>query len=197
MQATGAVPELKKALQDTEPQVVLAAARSLLQLKDDATAYEVYYAVLTGKRKSGADLLAQQKKMLTDPKKLAQIGVETGIGFIPFGGLGMYAYKAFTNDQAAQVRAAAAKVLAKDPDPRSGDALVDAASDKSWVVRAAALDAIAQRDDRSLAEKIVPELDDDKPVVQYLAAAAIIRLNTAPLPTATKHSTRARKPPNQ
>ena len=78
-----------------------------------------------------------------------------------------------------------------------GRSLVEAASDKSWVVRAAALDAIAQRDDRSLADKIVPELDDDKPVVQYLAAAAVIRLNTAPPPAASKHSTRARKPASQ
>ncbi len=194
MQATGAIPALKNVIQtDTEPQVVLAAARSLLQLNDKA-AYEVYYAVLTGKRKSGADLLSQQKKMLSDPKKLAQIGVETGIGFIPFGGLGMYAYKTLTSDKAAQVRAAAAKVLAKDPDPRSGQALVDAASDSSWIVRAAALDAIAQRDERSLGEKILPELDDDKPVVQYMAAAAIIRLDSAP---AVKRSTRTQKPSNQ
>jgi HEAT repeat protein len=176
MEATGSIPALKEALKDTDVSVVLAAAHSLLLLHDK-TAYEVYYAVLAGKRKSGAGLLADQKKMLDDPKKMAQFGFETGIGFIPFGGLGLTAIKTLTKDDSSPVRAAAAKILANDPDPRSGEALVAAASDKSWIVRAAACDAIARRGQRSLAEKIEPDLDDSKPVVQYIAAAAILRLN--------------------
>jgi HEAT repeat protein len=57
MGARGSLPELKKALKDSDVNVVLAAAHSMLQLHDDY-AYEVYYAVLTGERKSGAGLLA-------------------------------------------------------------------------------------------------------------------------------------------
>src|SRR5690348_10782767 len=46
-----AIPRLKKALLDKDASVVLATAHSLLALRD-YTAYDIYYAVLTGERKS-------------------------------------------------------------------------------------------------------------------------------------------------
>lgn len=180
MGATGAAPNLKKAIKDTDVGVVLAAAHALYVLKQPS-AYEVYYAILTGEKKSGQGLVAEQKKMLSDPKKMAQFGFETGVGFIPFGGLGLGALKAVTKDDVSPVRAAAAKILANDPDPKSGEALVTAASDKSWIVRAAALDAIARRGEHSLAAKIEPQMDDEKDIVKYLAAAAVIHLNAEPM----------------
>ena len=75
------------------------------------------------------------------------------------------------------VRSAAAKVLTKDPDPKSGEALVNAVSDKSWIVRMAALDSLAHRGDPSVIPRISFKLDDEKDVVRYTAAAAIIRLS--------------------
>jgi HEAT repeat protein len=179
MGANGAIPNLKKAVRDTDVSVVLAAAHSLYMLKQPS-ACEVYYAVLTGEKKGGQGLMAEQKKMLNDPKKMAQFGFETGVGFIPFGGLGLGALKAVTKDDVSPVRAAAAKILANDPDPKTGEALVAAASEKSWIVRAAALDAIARRGERALAAKIEPLMDDDKDIVKYLAAAAVIQLNAEP-----------------
>jgi HEAT repeat protein len=179
MRAVSAIPALRKALKDPEVSVVLAAAQSLLTLKDN-TAYEVYYAVLTGQRKGGEGLIEQQKKMLEDRKKMTELAVTTGIGFIPFGGIGMTVYKTVTKDDASPVRAAAAKLLAHDPDPKSAEALVAAASDKSWIVRTAAVDAIGRRGERSLAEKIAPQLEDEKSVVQYAAAAAIVHLSELP-----------------
>ncbi|AXC11412.1 hypothetical protein ACPOL_2080 [Acidisarcina polymorpha] len=179
MDARESIPDLKKALKDPEISVVLSAAHALLMMKVPA-AYEVYYAVLTGQRKSGQGLLADQRKMLSDPRKLATFGFETGVGFLPFGGIGMTAVKALTKDDTSPVRAAAAKILADDPDPKSGEALLTATEDKSWLVRAAALDAIARRGDRSFASKIEARMDDEKPVVQYVAAAAVLRLNEAP-----------------
>jgi HEAT repeat protein len=193
MEATRSIPVLKNALKDSDAGVVLAAAHALLVLHDKY-AYEVYYAVLTGERKSGAGLLADQRKMLDDPKKMAQFGFETGVGFLPFGGLGLTAIRTLTKDDASPVRAAAAKILANDPDPKSGEALVNATSDKSWIVRAAALDAIARRGDKSLESKIVPALDDVKPGVQYIAAAAVIHLNDLP---PSRHARAARKPAEQ
>jgi len=114
--------------------------------------------------------------MLHDPMKMAQFGFEQGIGFIPFAGLGLSAIKGLTKDDISPVRAAAAKILAADRDPRSGKALVTAASDKSWLVRAAVLDAISHRNDPALLPDIEPRLDDDKEVVRYTAAAAILHL---------------------
>ena len=176
MLATESIPQLTAALKDKDVSVVLAAAHSLYALKQPV-AYEVYYAILTKERKSGQGLMEEQKKMLSDPKKMAQFGFEQGIGFVPFAGLGLGVVKAVTKDDESPVRAAAAKTLAHDSDPRSGEALVKAASDKSWIVRAAALDAIAHRGDPALATRIAPQLDDEKDVVRYVAAAATIQLS--------------------
>jgi HEAT repeat protein len=177
MGASAAIPDLKNALEDKDPSVVLAAAHSLVALKDNK-GYEVYYAVLTGKRKSGRGLVAEERRLFQDPRRLAEFGAETGLGFIPFAGLGVTAVKKLAKDEASPVRAAAARFLTRDPDSRSVDALVEAASgDRSAMVRQAALEALARRDDPKLLPKIVPSLDDPKDSVRYTASAAIIRLS--------------------
>jgi HEAT repeat protein len=108
---------------------------------------------------------------------MAQFGFEQGIGFIPFAGLGLSAIGMVTKDDASPVRAAAAKVLAMDPDPRSGEALAQAAFDKSPVVRAAALAAIAERDDYTLGPRIEHDMEDENQQVRYIAAATVLHLN--------------------
>jgi len=176
MQAKSAAPQIEAVLKsETDVGVVVAGARALINL-GDLFGYNVYYAVLTGEKKSGGALLEDQKKMLKDPKKMAQFGFEQGIGFIPFAGLGLGAFKALTKDDTSPVRAAAARVLAKDPDPKSGEALVQAASDKSWLVRTAALDSLSHRGDPSVISKIESSLDDEKSAVRYTGAAAIVHL---------------------
>ena len=177
MQSRASIPKLRGALSDNDPTVVLAAAHALLVLKDDRE-YEVYYAVLTGQRKMGKGLLDDERKMLHDPKKLAGFDVETGLGtFVPFGGLGLTAWKRLTKDDSSSARAAAARVLAKDPDPQSGSALLEAISDRSWVVRVAALESLAKRGNPSVLKQIEPAMQDPKEAVQYVAAAAVIRLS--------------------
>lgn len=188
MNDRAAIPDLENvAKSDQDPSVVLAAGHALVAL-GDPLGYGVYYAVLTGERKSGESLMEQQKKMLHDPKKMAQFGFEQGIGFVPFAGIGWGAFRMVTKDDVSPVRAAAAHVLAKDPDPKSADALIDAASDKSWIVRGAALSALSLRNDPSLLPKIVPSLDDDKSEVRLTAAAAVIHLHSLP----EKHTPHAR-----
>ena len=172
MDATGSISKLRNAISDKEPKVVLAAARSLAQLKDDPPAYGVFYAVLTGQQKAGEGLIASQIQGLQNPKNLAEFGV----GFVPFGGVGLFAFKALTKDDVSPVRAAAANALAKDPDPQTTKALVQAVSDKSWVVRVGALQAIAKRSDPALLKNIQGAMADDKDVVRYSASAAVIKL---------------------
>ena len=86
-----------------------------------------------------------------NPKDLAETAFEQGIGFVPFGGIGFGAFKAIhdSGQTAIVVKATAYKMLATDPDPRSGKALVDATGDPQWVIRAAAYDALARRGDKS------------------------------------------------
>jgi hypothetical protein len=53
----------------------------------DPAAYEVYFAVLTCRRKPGQGLVESQLEILRDPDALARIGFETGLGFVPFGSI--------------------------------------------------------------------------------------------------------------
>lgn len=177
MGAKSALPQLKSALEnEKDASVVVSCAWSLVTL-GDPQGFGVYYAVLTGERKSGGGLLDDQKKILHDPKKMATLGFDEGIGFIPFAGLGKDAFKMLTKDDVSPVRAAAAGMLKKDPDPKTRAALIDAASDKSWQVRVAALDVLSQREDSTVIQDIEPLLDDKKDEVRYTAAAAVAHLD--------------------
>ncbi|MDE1177242.1 MAG: HEAT repeat domain-containing protein [Edaphobacter sp.] len=177
IKATAAKEELHKIIQtDKDPSVILGAARALLAM-NDSYGYNIFYAVLTGEKKSGDSLMDEQKKMLHDPKKLAAFGFEQGIGFVPFGGIAYTAVKTLTKDDTSPVRAAAAKILAEDPDVKSLGALEEATNDKSWIVQIAAIAAIAQRNDQTTLSTLELRLDDPTAAVRYTAAAAIIHLN--------------------
>ena len=176
MGARSAIPQLKQALQDSDPSVILASGHALLALKDDE-GYDVFYAVLTGQEKPGVGLLGEGKKAFDDPRKLATLGFQTALGFVPFGSVGLSAYKFLSKDDSAAL-AAAALTLANDPDPKSGQALADAAlNQKKWLVRAAAFNAIAKRGDPSLMHTGVLGLQDAEDEVEYAAAATVIRLS--------------------
>jgi HEAT repeat protein len=114
---------------------------------------------------------------LKNPKAVAMMGFETGIGFVPFAGTGYEAFKRISKDDGSHIRAAAARELATDHDPKIGAALAKACSDKKWSVRAAAVDAIANREDPTLLNVITPVLDDKRDIVRYDASAAVLRLS--------------------
>jgi len=144
----------------------LLAAAQALPVLHDPVAYEVYYEVLTGERKSREGLVSQGMETLKDRKKIAEFGFEEGIGFVPYADIGYSAVKAVTKDDTSPVRAAAAKTLTNDTDPRSGQALVQAVSDKKWMARVAALEAIAKRGDPQLLSGIVPAMSDKNEAVR-------------------------------
>ena len=177
MHATESIPKLEQALADKKVAVVMAAAHSLRELKDDKTSYAIYYDLLTGERKAGDGLVAQQIDTLKNPKELAKIGISEGVGFIPFAGIPWDAYRTLRKKDPNPVRAVAATFLAHDPDPATAKALVKATDDKDWIVRAAAVEAIAQRGDPSLLPKVQRKMADKNPKVRYSAAAAVIRLS--------------------
>jgi len=185
MHASESIPKLENALADTKISVVMAAANSLRELQDTKSAYAVYYDLLTGGRKTGDGMIAQQLETLKNPRELAKIGFSQGIGYIPFAGIGWDAYRTMHKKDPNPVRAVAATLLAHDPDPATSKALVNATKDKDWIVRAAAVEAIAQRGDPSLLPKVQQRFSDKNPKVRYSAAAAVIRLSaTEPAKTA-------------
>lgn len=184
MHSLASIPQLQKALSDQEASVALAAAHALVILKDPA-GYEVYYAVLTGKRKgsNGLDpevLIREQLQTLEEPRKMAEFAFEQGLGFVPYGG---YAFDAVRflekNQDSSPVRAAAARALVDDPDPRSGQGLAEAVRDRKWAVRVAALWALAKRGDSSFLPVVEKAMSDNNDAVRYVAAASVLRLAKA------------------
>ena len=177
MGAVSSVPKLKAVLNDKQPAVVLAAAHSLFLLGDRDEAYEIDYEVLIGERKCADGFVESQMNELKNPKAVATMGFETGIGFVPFAGTGYEAFKRINKDDGSPIRAAAARELATDRDPKIGAALARACSDKKWRIRAAAVDAIAKREDPTLLSAITPALDDKSDIVRYDASATVLRLS--------------------
>ena len=182
LKSTSSIPALEKALKDTDPTVTLSAAKALVDMNNEE-GYDTYYAVATGQAKSGQGLVGSEQKELStlmhNPKDLAETAFEQGIGFVPFGGLGFGAFKAIhdSGQNAIVVKATAYKMLAKDPDPRSGKALVAATADQQWVIRAAAYDALAKRGDKSVLPQIENGLTDQQQQVKYAAAATVAQLS--------------------
>jgi HEAT repeat protein len=184
MQSKSAIPALLEAgKSDREGSVVMAAAKALIELGDEK-GYEVFYAVITGERKSGDSLIGDQEKELNalvrNPKQMETMAFEQGIGYVPFGGIGFQAYQRIheSEEKAPILKAACQKVLAKDPDPRSIQPLIAATSDKHWLGRAAAFDALARRGDAAPLPNATSGLNDDKVEVKLTAAAAVIYLST-------------------
>ncbi len=184
MDSKTAIPSLLAAANtDMEGSVVMAAAKSLIQLGDEQ-GYAVYYAILTGKRKSGEGLIGSQKEQLQElldhPEQMENMAFEQGMGFVPFGGIGLQAFQTIhaNKTKGLLVKATAIKILAKDPDPVTTKALVAATSNKAWVIRAAAFDALARRGDARLLRDVTPGLNDPKYQVRLTAAAAMIRLSS-------------------
>jgi HEAT repeat protein len=171
------VPLLREMLNDDDPAVVIAAASALIVFQDP-DAYEVYYEILTGERKTGKGLISKQMTTLKNPRKMAQMGMEEGIGFIPYAGIGLAAFKELRTDDGSPIRVAAAKMLIKDSDLGSGHALVTAISDKNWAVRSAALEALSQRGDSQFLASIEPAMEDSNLAVRCTAAAAVIHLSS-------------------
>jgi HEAT repeat protein len=175
MRSTASIPKLENLLSDRDISVVLASAHALVQLKDKS-GYDTYYSVLEGELKGGHGMFTDQMKQMKSPERAIKFAFDQGIGFVPYAGYGKEVLHAWRQRSTAPTRAAAARALADDPDPRTGRALAKAVSDKNWVVRAAALEAIAKRGDPALLHDIEPAMSDKKDIVRYSAAAAVLHL---------------------
>src|SRR6267378_2392401 len=175
MRSTKSIAILQDALSDKDISVCLAVAHSLIQLKEKS-GFDLYYDVLVGERKGGKSLIAEQMKDLKTPERAIKFAFDQGIGFVPYGGYGMEAVRAWKKRDPSPTRAAAARELAEDPDPRTSRALSKALSDTDWVVRAAALQAIAKRGDPTLLPDVSQAMSDKKDIVRFSAAAAVLHL---------------------
>jgi HEAT repeat protein len=175
MHSTSSIPRLKEMLADKEIPVELAAARALHAM-NDKSGYDFYYEILTGERKPSEGKIAEQRAVLHQPKKLAKLAFEQGIGYVPYAGMSWGALRVVLKNDASPVRAAAATMVADDPDPNSAQALLRATQDKNWIVRVAALEAVSKRGDPSLRGSMETSMHDPKCQVRNTAAATILHL---------------------
>jgi hypothetical protein len=188
MASKTAIPALLTAAKtDKEGAVVLAAARALIQLGDER-GYSVYYAVLTGQRKTGDSLVGGEEKQLNDllrnPRQMEEMAFQQGMGFVPFGGIGLQAFNVIhsSEEKGPILKATSIKILANDPDPRTTKALVAATADTHWLVRASAFDALARRGNPAVLPDLTAGLKDDKDEVKLTAAAAVVYLSSLTKP---------------
>jgi HEAT repeat protein len=173
MNAMRSLPKIKALINRSDAKTIVAIAAVLTKFKDPE-GYEIYYEVLTGKRKGGGSILDGIK----DRKALEKMGVETAIGLVPFGGVGTgtYNYLKQSGSSRSNVDVAAVNALTEDPDPAINEALVQASFGGKENVQAAALRAIAKRGDPTVVNDIETAMYSDKTLISYTAAAAIVHL---------------------
>jgi HEAT repeat protein len=172
MISTKSISKLEDALSDKDVSVCLAAAHSLIQLKENS-GYDLYYDVLVGERKGGTSLIAGQLNDLKTPQRAIKFSFDQGIGFVPYGGYGMQAVRAWKKRSPSPTRAAAARELAGDPNPRTQPR---SCQSRFGQVRAAALEAIAKRGDPALLDSAAQAMSDKKDIVRFSAAATVLHL---------------------
>jgi len=185
MHAHDAIPRLQQALDDKNPEVSFTAAKALWDL-GDTSSRDIIQDVLTGERKNRPGKMASAKKeakqKMHNPGELTLMGAKEGAGIF-FGPAGaaisaiQEAMKENKKDSGAAGRAAAAAILAKDPDPYSLTLLDWALGDSNWAVRVAVAKALGERGDQHSAVLLSPLLSDPHHAVRYMAAASIVRLS--------------------
>ena len=173
------IPALQKALKDPVPEVDLAAALALYNLKQpDGKAFLL--DVLEGKQKTSSSFMSSEKRALvrmTHTPTTTFLGIVANQFALPGLGSGMESAVGLSADPASMASASVIFTLAKDQkDPAVWAPLVAAMQDKEWATRAAAVHVVAMHNDPSLMDKFVPLMDDKKEQVSFRAAAGYIRL---------------------
>lgn len=195
IQSQTSIPKLQKALNDTVPEVIFAAAKALYNM-NDPTGREVIMAVLLGEQSDASGFVSgsirSMKLKLHDPKALMMIGINGGAGFAGPFGIGVPLAEGVLRDNQASGKTVAALLLATDRSPESLAALKGALADKNWTVRVAAARAIGTRDAITLYDNVARLLNDKREEVEFSAAAALIRLKQ-PEPARTKTGERTVK----
>ncbi len=165
IKARTSIPKLKKALDDSVPEVIFAAAKALYAM-DDPTGREVLMDVVIGDQSGASGFVSgsirEAKLTLHDPKALILIGIKGGAGFAGPFGMGVPVAEGLLKDNQASGKTVAALLLATDTTPESLNALKVALTEKNWTVRAAAARAIGTRDATPLYDDVAMLLDDKR-----------------------------------
>jgi HEAT repeat protein len=177
--------DLRRMLDDKEPQVAFSAALALWKM-DDRSGEDILMAVVDGERRASATLLNgtehDMDRTLHSPAELAKIGVTEGAGLLlgPFG-FGITAYEYIHKNGGSSARVTAIEALAQEKTDPIRKELLGALNDKDLGVRAAAAKALDSYHLPEVSAAIAKLFDDPKQPVRLTAAAAyLISTNASP-----------------
>ena len=183
------LPALRKALDDSAPEVSFAASEVLWKMGDHS-GEDILVEVITGERKSGPGFfrsgLHTANKDLHNPSTLAIIGAEQGAYALmgPFGiGLDAARLMVKSGNSANTARVTAVILLSRDKSASTNRELIAAMKDKDYFVRAAAARGVADFHNAETLDALLAAFDDPKPLVRDMAAAGYIRATEAKLRT--------------
>jgi HEAT repeat protein len=179
----GDAKALRVALDDSTPEVRLAAAKALFEMNDPA-ARVALIKMLKGDAKTASNFMGREERdgrhTLETPKPLMLTAVRYSgaLAPVPGAGIGIALVLKAMSKPGASNRAAIALLLAGKKDPDVVAALEQALTDKDAVVRAAAIQAIAMLDDPAFARDAELMLNDKNQAVRLRAAACYLRLSS-------------------
>jgi hypothetical protein len=170
---------VQKLLDDSEPQVVFAAATTLWKEFRDRSGEDILAAIAAGDRKANPSLVHgaehDMSRTMHSPSAMAKIGVVTGAGLVlgPFGfSVGAIEYARKNGGDSARVQSI--ELLAQERSAGVRDQMRTALDDSDVGVRAAAVRVLGGFHRAEDANDIAVLLDDSKLPVRLAAAAAYI-----------------------
>jgi HEAT repeat protein len=186
------VVPVRKLLDDSEPQVVFAAATTLWKQFSDRSGEDILAAIAAGDRKANPSLIHGAEhdisRTLHSPSALEKIGVVTGAGMLlgPFGfSISAVEYARKNGGDAARIQAI--ELLADEKSEGVRDQMKSALDDKDPGVRAAAAEVLGHFHRSQDSKAIAVLLEDSKMPVRLAAAAAYIDCLSGTVRPGTSH----------
>jgi HEAT repeat protein len=170
--------DMRRLLDDKEPQVAYGAALSLWKLGDHS-GEDILMAVIDGERRASATLMNGTEhtidKDLHSPSTLAKIGVLQGAGMLlgPFG-FGITAYEYIHRNGGDSARVNAIEAISQEKTEPIRKELLGALDDKDPSLRAAAAKALDSYHQPDVSAAIAKLFDDPKQPVRLTSAAAYL-----------------------
>ena len=186
------IEPVKKLLDDTEPQVVFAAATTLWKQFADKSGEDILAAIAAGDRKANPSLIHGAEhdisRTIHSPSALEKIGIVTGAGLVlgPFG-FSVSAVEYARKNGGDSARIQAIDLLAEDKTEGVRDQMKSALDDKDPGVRAAAVKVLGNFHRPQDSKAIATLQDDSKLPVRLAAAAAYIDCLGGSAKTGTPH----------
>jgi HEAT repeat protein len=173
---------VEAALNDEVPEVLFAAARTLMRMKHPE-GRRILIAILEKEADAESSFfrgkLREIARRVKTPKSALLFGFQQSAGLVPVPGFGQ-GFSALTSmlgDADFSARATALLLLAPENSPEFRKIIEEAFQDEDWSVRAAAVQVAAHRHETRWRSRIIPLVDDTNRKVRYRSAAVLVRMN--------------------